>query len=575
MADKKIFKNKSAKKISEVEKEKNIPEEKKSAPKVSVILSSYNQAQYLSQSIQSVLNQTFEDFELLIYDDGSTDDSQEIIKSFSDDRIKLFLYEKNRGSFEATKEPLQAARGKYIAIHHSDDVWKENKLEKQVDFLEKNSDYAACFSQVEFIDESGEIYDLPKDHPYKNVFSQKNRMREAWLNHLFWHMSSFCNPSALFVNDKNYIVLNPALFQLTDYFMWLNVCKKKNVYIFEDKLIKFRLRRKVQNSMSSLTIEKAIRNLNESYFTAKEFFSLTDDAQEFLKIFPETEKYVVKGKIETKFAFAKLCLEHGVAGFKKFGLDILYNLLHDEKSAAEIKKLYNYDSRNFIKDTGAVDVFGMKYQLKILNSRLYLDFGEEFNQNDSVAKEILVSGDGDFFVSFNSTLKSPVQKLRFDPDERGGLSVKLTKIILNGEEVTANFSNEIKIDGDGNYIFLTSDPWFIIDKKISAPTLQIEIFGTIDFTSADDEADKVFHEQKDKINSQTATITLQAEELDMQRKEIDRLGIEMARQANEIHQKSKRILKLEAELNGVYNSRSWKITKPLRDTGKFLRKKLK
>ena len=75
MTDKKISKNKSA--------------EKKSAPKVSVILSSYNHEKYIAQAIQSVLNQTFTDFELLIFDDGSTDNSREIIKTFSDDRKKF------------------------------------------------------------------------------------------------------------------------------------------------------------------------------------------------------------------------------------------------------------------------------------------------------------------------------------------------------------------------------------------------------------------------------------------------------------------------------------------------------
>ena len=546
-------------KISEIEN-KNIVAKKISAPKVSVILTSYNQSAYVAQSIQSVLNQTFTDFELLIFDDGSTDNSQEIIKSFSDDRIKLFLYEKNRGPFEAIKEPLQVARGKYLAIHHSDDVWKETKLEKQVDFLEKNPDYAVCFSQVEFIDETGEIYDLPEKHPYKNVFSQKNRSREEWLNHLFWKMSSFCNPSALIVNDKNYYIFNPSLFQLSDYFMWINVCKKKNIYVFEDELTKFRLRRKVQNSMSSLTIEKAVRNMNESYFTAKEFFSLTNDAQEFLKIFPET-----------KFAFAKLCLEHGVAGFKKLGLDILYNLIHDEKSAAEIKKLYNYDNRSFIKDTGAVDVFNIERQLKILKTRLYMDFGKDFQQHESLAKEVLVDGDGNFFVSFNSALKSPVQKLRFDPDERGCMTIKFSKIILNGEEVTVNFGNEIKLSDKGEYVFFSSDPWLVIDEKISEPTLQIEIFGKVDFNSATDEADKVFREQKEKINSQNAAIIKQSLELQRQASELNRQQAELNQKSAEVARLTEQTNYLEAELKAIGSSTSWRITKPLRDLGKFFK----
>ena len=95
---------KSKKKIFSVSEENSRPKvtsdldqkfiEKKSAPKVSVILSSYNHEKYIAQAIQSVLDQTFTDFELLIYDDGSTDNSREVIKTFADPRIKTFLYEK-------------------------------------------------------------------------------------------------------------------------------------------------------------------------------------------------------------------------------------------------------------------------------------------------------------------------------------------------------------------------------------------------------------------------------------------------------------------------------------------------
>ncbi|MBR3745689.1 MAG: glycosyltransferase family 2 protein, partial [Selenomonadaceae bacterium] len=107
-----------------------------SAPKVSVILTSYNHAAYISAAIESVLNQTFTDFELLIVDDGSTDNSREIIKQYNDPRIKFFLYEKNRGPVIAIDDALKSAHGKYIAVHHSDDLWTLDKLARQVEFLD-------------------------------------------------------------------------------------------------------------------------------------------------------------------------------------------------------------------------------------------------------------------------------------------------------------------------------------------------------------------------------------------------------------------------------------------------------
>ena len=105
-------------------------------PKISVILTSYNHEAYIAESIRSVLAQTFQDFELLIFDDGSQDRSQEIIREFHDNRIRLFLVSENRGANACMQEVFPQASGEYIAIHHSDDCWRPDKLERQVELLE-------------------------------------------------------------------------------------------------------------------------------------------------------------------------------------------------------------------------------------------------------------------------------------------------------------------------------------------------------------------------------------------------------------------------------------------------------
>ena len=425
---------------------------------------------------------------------------------------------------------MNFASGEYIAIHHSDDLWKPTKLEKQVEFLEKNPDYAACFTQAIFIDESGESYELPTDHPYHHVFEYKNKTRTEWLNHLFWHMSSFCNPSSLVRNEKNFIKFDRRFFQLSDFKMWLNVCKQKNLYVLPEKLTKFRLRRTAQNSMSSLTVEKAIRNKNESYFTAREFLPFTKDAQEFLKIFPEAEKYQVNGEIVTKFAFAELCLQHAQPTYKNLGLEILYQLLQEKKSAEKIKKLYNYTEKNFIADTGKYDSFGANLELKKLHSELFLDFGEDFKAENVFQKTTLLNSDGKFFVAFDCELIAPITRFRFDPETRSGLAVKITKIVVNGEEIKNFSSNAILTVEDWNY-FLTADPHFVIEKNISEKRLHAEFTGVVEFDKVT-KIEQLFDNQQEQIR------------------------------------------RLNTELSGIKNSASWKITKPLRDTKKFLKTKL-
>ena len=103
-------------------------------PTVSVIIPTYNRAHLMGRSIQSVLNQTYQDFELIIVDDGSTDNTDDIIKEFQkkDGRIKYIRHEKNKGGSAARNTGIKAARGEYVAFQDSDDEWLLEKLEKQM-----------------------------------------------------------------------------------------------------------------------------------------------------------------------------------------------------------------------------------------------------------------------------------------------------------------------------------------------------------------------------------------------------------------------------------------------------------
>lgn len=447
-------------------------------PKVSVILTSYNHEKYIAAAIESTLNQTFSDFELLIVDDGSTDNSHKIIKSFKDARIKHFLNKENTGAVQMLQLGLKVATGEFIAVHHSDDVWESTKLEKQIQFLENNPEYIACFTQAKFIDEYGKIYELPENHHYKNVFKQKNRSREEWLNHLFWKANCFCHPSILARNQMQYFSHNPALFQLPDYFTWVKLLQQKNIYVMEEELTLFRIRRGVQNSVSSWSLEKLIRVNNEEYFVAKEFLPILCDEKFFLKVFPEAEKFLIDGKISTKFAFAQLCIERNSPAFRTLALELLYDLLHNENICQWIKKLYGYDEKSFIKDTGKFDVFGISLQLKFLNCRLYIDSGKNFNEKEIINHSTPIRNGENFSVNFNFKSDKQIQRLRFDPAEKPALAVRIDKISVNGKIITNFISNAIQVIGNC-YYFITADPFFIIDKKISKGEIQVEITGSI------------------------------------------------------------------------------------------------
>lgn len=106
---------------------------------VSIIMPSYNTGKYIKETINSVINQTYTNWELLIVDDCSTDNTDEVISGFKDERIKYSKNEKNSGAAISRNKALREARGKWIAFLDSDDLWEKEKLEKQIKFMKDNS----------------------------------------------------------------------------------------------------------------------------------------------------------------------------------------------------------------------------------------------------------------------------------------------------------------------------------------------------------------------------------------------------------------------------------------------------
>lgn len=113
--------------------------------KVSVIIPTYNRAEKLHKSMESVLAQTYGDFELLIIDDGSTDSTAEVVSSFGDDRIRYVKMAQNVGASAARNEGVRLAEGDWIAFHDSDDFWRPDKLQKQMDYMERNPEYDVIY----------------------------------------------------------------------------------------------------------------------------------------------------------------------------------------------------------------------------------------------------------------------------------------------------------------------------------------------------------------------------------------------------------------------------------------------
>lgn len=135
-------------------------------PKVSIIIATYNYARYLPMAIDSVLKQTFQDFQLIIVNDGSTDDTDGMIRPYLENPKVRYVVQKNQGQAVAFNNGIAQSTGELIAFLDADDIWMPNKLEKQITCLEKNPNIDFCYTNSFYMDYCGKIYGTPmiKNH---------------------------------------------------------------------------------------------------------------------------------------------------------------------------------------------------------------------------------------------------------------------------------------------------------------------------------------------------------------------------------------------------------------------------
>ena len=142
------------------------------SPKVSVLIPAYNAMEFLPATIASVLAQTYQDFEVIVVNDGSIDDVEGWVNELPDQRVKL-VSQSNKGLASARNTGLATAKGDYIAFIDADDLWLPNKLEKQVQLLDTQPDVGLVYTWISLIDETGQPQGkLRKNHAQGNVWVQ-------------------------------------------------------------------------------------------------------------------------------------------------------------------------------------------------------------------------------------------------------------------------------------------------------------------------------------------------------------------------------------------------------------------
>lgn len=277
------------------------------SPKITVFMAVYNGQKYLKEAIDSVLSQTFKNFELLIINDGSTDDSVSIIESYSDSRIRLLQNEKNLGITGTRNRGIKEMRGEYLTVLDCDDIAPPKRLAKQFNFLEKNPDFGLVGGQTQIIDDQSR----PTGTIWKNAYSPEE-MKAVLL-----FACCISNPAvtirAAALPPDGYLDFEGAC----DYDLWQRMSRHWKIWNLPEIMVKYRIHNQNmstsqaqrQRQMADMVIKKQLANLkifpsDEELIIHRTNYLYRGKEQGLMEFLEQREKWLQKlnkANLETNF----------------------------------------------------------------------------------------------------------------------------------------------------------------------------------------------------------------------------------------------------------------------------------
>jgi glycosyltransferase involved in cell wall biosynthesis len=319
-------------------------------PPISVIIKSYNHEKYVAATIGSVLAQTFQNFQLVITDDGSTDATVKVIKGFSDPRIDFVALPMNQGLSNAMNVSLQRTTGEFVAILNSDDYADSTRLERQFAYLKSTPAAVAVFSEPRIVDEDGNerpplpIFALPMSFPDFSV--------GTWLRQFFLGGNCLCAPSAM-IRASGYKAAGAydrRATNLQDLDMWIRMLACGELHVLPDRLTAFRVRANNEN----LSAPRRDTQLRWPFEYAQ-----------ILRRFLNLDERLVRGAFAEAFAgnaispdlpvaqcLAELALVANTPSHRAFALETLFATARTDADFARLREVM-----------GQVNVFGLHVEM--------------------------------------------------------------------------------------------------------------------------------------------------------------------------------------------------------------------
>lgn len=546
-------------------------------PLVSIIMPNYNGGVYISDTIESVINQTYSNFEFIIVDDASTDASREIISSFKDERIRLISKEKNEHICRALNMGIEYAKGSYIARVDSDDKWRNDKLKRQIEYLENHTECGACFTWADIIDDKGNSVSDDNNLLY-SLFRQENKTREEWIRKLLFEGNCLCHPSAVIRADmvRRLDGYRDSLLQLQDYDMWLRLLKYTNIYVLEEELTCYRRIEDNNTSISAKGDDNDTRCYNEKSYILNSYLEDMDDDL-FVSCF--RDDFVNKAsKTKSELTCEKAFLLYR-AGMNNAGREVavrkLEALIDCNNYRNVLQERFNFNCRDFYrlnKEHYYFDYIIRDNNDKVLMAEAAVYYKTQSMQDFAMVSQRVQIKNGVLSVSFD--IPSDAAVVRFDPVDNRSCIIAGIKAISGDKELQCRPVNGQV--SDGVWLFSTRDPQIIIivpcgfDGKLrieadiftSNSDVFINSVGALENTLLENRV--CYEKDKIRIAELESSVENYRDMIAAKDNHIYNLDNIIAAKAAEIDSKEQYIQRLENTISAMENTKIWKLYRKIR-----------
>ena len=314
---------------------------------VSVLLPVYNGEKTIGDTLKSIVSQSYKNIEIIVIDDASTDQSRNIIDQFAveDSRIKRVYLTENRNVCNAGNIGFAKAKGKYVALIGHDDIWRKNKLKRQILFMKEHPAIALCFTWAEVIN-AEKICVTQKNGMLKSMFQRSNMTWQKNMLNLIVNGNFFCSPSACIRSDVLQKVgyYRYGLVQLQDYDLWLRILETEVSYVMTERTTLYR-RFDDNSNLSASDIYTDNRTRHEGQWIKYHLFKNFDK---------EKFKYIMQDVLCNPNAVSEkeIEIEKALILWQQgdcFAEDLFIELLEDEEVRNILEEKYHFTLQDFYK----------------------------------------------------------------------------------------------------------------------------------------------------------------------------------------------------------------------------------